>query len=169
MDLDEFISDTRKSIEDIGRTLPSDGDWAPVLLTWSPATDVIVHALEIGDEIEKAMMYGFLVPALIEDEAATMAICINTAWLSFPKPEGFCAATGAPIVPPSEDPDRSEVVSVVGADWTGVARMLSARIDRSGAHPTLEWEDFPEEWTVGGAIATSLLLALRLNASRVSN
>jgi hypothetical protein len=62
-------------------------------------------------------------------------------------------------VPPSQHPDRIEMLSIIGASPEGEGTRM-ARIVRGGEHPELEWEEQAHKMQLAGLMISGLRRAV---------
>lgn len=130
-------------IEHVGQDFPPEADWNPALILEKDGERVVIAVQSMANELEKKMFTAFLY-STIKHSNPDQAWFISTAWLSEPEPnqffgegeEGYYEAYEKGwIPPPSQDPDRKEIVSVVMLDSKGQSIMMMGFIKRSKTKP----------------------------------
>ena len=149
MTLDELEAAILPAVEKIGRGLGRHEDWMPTLHLVDALGRTTIVGLSFPDEA-KPLMFNLVLPALVRKEHTVALATVTTAWMS---------KDVSGNRPPSEDPERVEIVLVVLLDQSG-GRQLLARVDRSGRHPRLSaWERMEGE--LEGRMVDPLRAALR--------
>ena len=168
--LEVTVEGFKRTISQIGQTLDPDDDWTPVLLLESRHEERFVVPLgslfhadvaSFGKDLAAAAM-----PELVARADAWLAGFVSTAWMVVgPREPVEIAADGSTLLqgtPPSESPDRIEVVSLFVASADTEQHHSAQIVRRRGRPPALRpWIVVAGggEVTLGGRFGNALRLA----------
>ena len=169
--LEVTVEGFRRTISQIGQTLDPDADWAPVILLESRREERIIVPLgslfhvdfgSFGKDLAAAAF-----PELVARADAWLAGFVSTAWMVVgPREHVEIAADGSTLLqgtPPSESPDRIEVVSLFVASADTEQHHSAEIVRRAGRPPALRpWTHFTggkDGVDLGGRFGNALRLA----------
>jgi hypothetical protein len=167
--LEVTVEGFRRSVAHIGRTLGPDDDWSPVLLLESreelrlvvPLHDLFHESLgSLGKDLAAAVF-----PELVARADAWLAGFVATSWMvTGPKENVRIGADGTTLeegIPPSEHPDRVEVVGLFVASADTEQFHTAEIVRRAGRPPALRPWLFVggEEMSLGGRFGNALRVA----------
>jgi hypothetical protein len=144
-----------------GFTRPQD-DFNAMLFLDTPTGSALCPML-FSNPAEKAVVFGKMVPTVIKRSRATIAATLISAWCVRLSPaESKAVMKGAQVAPPSQHPDRQEVLTLMVFTCNSL-RSWTASIQRTaGQPPTLgAWVEQPTDVETRGLIADSIQGALR--------
>lgn len=169
--LEVTVEGWRRAIAQIGRSLGPDDDWSAVLLLESRAEERVIVPLDVLFLEQLAPvgkdMAAVAIPLLVEEADAWLAGLVTTAWMSEVPAEGIeLEPDGVTLrrgVPPSEDPNRIEIVMLALVGEDGTEQHHAARIVRRPDRPPAlrPWEVHSERGAVslGGRFGNALRAA----------
>lgn len=170
---DELLAIMKTGAENVGREFTApDADWQPVMgLGRADGTAAVVgwDPTFLADDGAKFGWFAAMRATLAQQRATAVALVTSTWQHSrFRLPPGIhpeaaeewvnAEMEAGRMVRPSQDPDRTEAVSIIAMDAMRPARSVLAEIRRHpGRPPTLgPWKDFPVGALLGGDVVTAL-------------
>jgi len=166
----EFMDTVRDGVEQVGGQLGPEDDWLPMafLEREDPeSTDGVAELTMVGidpeymDEEERKEFLGSVVlPSIVEKMKARKYAFLSTAWMAkVGREEDGSVDTS---IPPSEHPDRMEVVIITACDRE-IAEFCYAEIIRTPDHPPMltPWETMARGIEVEGRFIDSVREVMR--------
>lgn len=162
MDLDNI----KDILNHIATTLDHDDDWTPVvLLEKNDYTAVVVLAIQDLENNKDTL--AFAVETVIRQSNPDAACFVATGWMGASiEPNRFLTPEDATeayqkgwIPPPSQDPDRKEIVMIIEVTAKGENRMILGYVRRfRNRHPEIyKWRDDPyKQGELKGRIADAM-------------
>ena len=152
MEPTELLGIIEEAVVAIGKSIDPDDDWHPILWTVNRQDHVVINSL-VGMSTEQQAR---AIPLIEKMQGARLAGFVVTAWFVAQDADKPC------LLPPSQDPDRQEIVCISVAGPDGVITS-QAHIRRSLTEaPHLKpWKRFTQPGTNRGRFPDALLAGLR--------
>lgn len=164
--IDRIEFTMKEGVLAIGEELEADEAWEPALFMASEEEDVVSImplAPLFVNAASKEIAGEIVIPMAIKKYKAKAFGLVLTSWIVEIDAKGVEEGE-LPIdamVPPSQHPQRQEVLVLALADQT-TSTFLRAEITRDGDHPSLsEWERMDEANNFGGTLWDAPIKALR--------